>query len=238
MNNLKFSNITMPFKKSQRQEKVHFGICVESFKKLTFYYFHVTLIVFIISIDTCICNNKQFDNSKLHGSLRKNVSLLNVHSDGRSNLKSLGKCVDQHSFEMDSISGLPNDNEINVPAKSIDKIDSRKVPFTSHRSSQLGNLIQLLSQHSSEVLKNNNRSTKDTISKHASILRSLGSFDPLKEGSNISDSYYDILYDYELESDHIDQDVMNESLGDNNVGCFSPHGSKDIDNHKNDKNKK
>ena len=228
----------MSFKKSQRHEKVHFGICVELFKKSPFYYFHATLIVFIISIDTCICNDKQFDSSYLNGPLRKNDSLLNVHSDERSIHKSSEQYLDQHSFGIDRISTFSNDNEINVPAKSIDDISSRKVPFTSHRSSQLGNLIQLLSQHSSEVLKNNNSSTKDTINKHASILRSLGNFDPLKEGSNISDSYYDILYDYELDSDHIDQDVMNESLGDNNVGCFSPHGSKDIDNHKNDKNKK
>ena len=228
----------MPFKKSHLQESIYFGVFVESLKNLPFNYFRVMLIFFIISIDTCICNNKQFDNSNLHGLLRKNDSLLNIHSDGRSIHKSSEEYLDQHSFEIDRIPAISNDNEINVPAKSMDKLTSRKVPFTSHRSSQLGNLIQLLSQHSSEVLKNNNKSSKDTINKHASILRSLGSFDTLKEGSNISDSYYDILYDYDMESDHIDQDLINESMGDNNVGCFFPHGSKDVENLKSDKSKK
>ena len=228
----------MPFKKRQLQESIYFGVFIESLKNLSFNYFCVMLVFFIISIDSCICNNKQFDKSNLHGSLRKNDTFLNLHSGDKTIHKSSEEYLDQHSFGVDTISAISNDNEVKVPGKSLDKMKSRKVPFTSHHSSQLGNLIQLLSQHSSEVLKNNNRSTKDTINKHASILRSLGSFDPLKEGSNISESYYDILYDYELDSDHIDQDVMNESLGDNNVGCFSPHGSKDIDNHKNDKNKK
>ena len=115
---------------------------------------------------------------------------------------------------------------------------SSKGSFTTHHSSQLGNLIQLLSQHSSEVLKNNNHTNKESINKHTSILHTLSNFDPLKDDTNMSDSYYDILYDLDLEMDHNNHGNVNECTRNDTINYDIDLGGRVLKFNEYDKTKK
>ena len=228
----------MLFKALKGQENSYFNVCVMINKRPLFYYLRVSFIVLIITNDICICKSKQSNKTSFFEVLNENKNFTNTHRSNRISNKDAHKYLDQHLLEMNetNMSEAAHGHQKTFDILKHDK--SSKGSFTTHHSSQLGNLIQLLSQHSSEVLKNNNHTNKDSISKHTSILHTLSNFDPLKDDNNISDSYYDILYDLDLEMHQGVHEKVNESTREDTMNCDMDPGGKVLKTNKYDKSKK
>ena len=218
----------MLFKRFKDQEKSHFGVCVITYNRTLFYYLHVLLIIFTIAIDICICTPKQSYEATIHDALTINKNFSSTHHNNRQVDETSKEHVDQSSLGMHRTSKLTNTQELKETFDSFKQGKSRSGQVTTHHSSHLGDLIQLLSQHSSEVLKNNNRSNKETINKHATILHTLGIVDSLKEDTNISDSYYDILYDLDVDMVPNDHEQIDKHSRDNTINCSIDHCDKTI----------
>ena len=76
---------------------------------------------------------------------------------------------------------------------AMEKLSNISVLSSPHRSSQLGTLLDLLSQHSSEVALNKN-DVESTKKDRSNFMDSFDGFDKLKSNTNVSDPYYDDPY--------------------------------------------
>ena len=228
----------MLFKALKGQENSYFNVCVMINKRHILYYLRASFLILIITNDICICKSKQSNKTSFFEVLKENKNFTNIHRSNRLNDKDFHKYLDQHLLEMNETNMFEATHGHQETFDTLKHDKSSKGSFTTHHSSQLGNLIQLLSQHSSEVLKNNNHTNKESINKHTSILHTLSNFDPLKDDTNMSDSYYDILYDLDLEIDQGGHEKANESTREDTINCDLDPGDRVQKINEYDKSKK
>ena len=228
----------MQFKNHKVEENCCFCVCGIRYNRLILNFFYVLSIISIINNDTCLCQSKQFNKTNLYDSLKMYDNFTKVYRGDQKEVKSFEGNLEQPSFKMDAMIPSNIEEESQEPLLPLRGKTLRKGPSSPSRSSQLGKLFELLNQHSAEVLKNNNNGSKDMIDKHASIFHSLDTFDPMKEETNISDSYFDILYDLDLEIHHKDNDQSNISTCDNNINGSTSHGEIRLKNNGNHDNKR
>ena len=220
----------MRFKSRKVKESCCVCVCGIRYNRISLHFFYV-LFISIITIDTSFCTSNEISKTKSYDALNLYDNFTKVPQTGQKEDTLFESYLDRHSLEMDAMNTSTIDEESQEHLYSLSGKTLRKVSSSLSRSSQLGNLIELLSQHSAEVLKNNNSGSNDMTNKHATILHSLDTFDPMKEDNNISDSYFDILYDLDLEIHHNDHAQTNNLTSDNTTRGSLSHGHKGSENH-------
>ena len=180
-----------------------------------------TFTIILIVSDICLCElNKLPDRTFPNSVTLEGNSTIRVAKPSIENVS-----LDTYSAKNDLNMIVMNDSAVDHDIQGnfdVEKNQGHKSKFSPLRSSQLDNLIELLSQHSSEAALNNDNNNETVMGKHADIIHSLDTFNPLKAGSKISEQYFDILYDLGMDGlnpqyhDHINlsscESISNSSM--------------------------
>jgi hypothetical protein len=199
-------------------------------------YFKFTFTIILIVSDKCLCDSNNLPPRTFFNSVPiEDSSTVRFAKHSIENVT-----LETYSGKTDLNMVVINDSALDQDFQEnflIAKNQGQKSKFSHLRSSQLDNLIELLSQHSSEANLNNDNNNETGMNKHADIINSLDTFDSRKAGSKISEQYYDILYDFGLELNTDDPDHIILSSCESISNSSMSHEAFLLNNKRNVKNK-
>ena len=196
------------------------------------------VIIFLVIFNTCKSEPRKMNENGLLKSLTLPDNSTKLHQHHRTGNVTTKEPLHDQTLPMKTRkSSVPDNTSKTISNVMITQDNNSYVMLSPSHSSHFHNLIDLLSQHSSDVVENNINNNQSTMDNPAHLLSSLNGYNPLKSETNSSDPYFEMLYDLALDINPVYSESPNKSTCNLFFNISTSHDELDLEYDENNLNK-